>query len=100
MRQAADGTCDFAAGTLVALDAGHTYTVTINDFMMTGGDGYPNVRTSAATQDLLDQDVADYLATLPSGQVTPDDPASDPLHGSESGRGQQLPAQLALSRSG
>jgi 2',3'-cyclic-nucleotide 2'-phosphodiesterase (5'-nucleotidase family)/predicted AlkP superfamily phosphohydrolase/phosphomutase len=71
VRQAADGTCDFAAGTPVALDAGHTYTVTINDFMMTGGDGYPNVRTSAATQDLLDQDVTDYLATLPGNLVTP-----------------------------
>ena len=45
--------------------------VTINDFMMTGGDGYPNVRTTAATQDMLDQDVADYLATLPGSQVTP-----------------------------
>ena len=71
VRQAADGTCDFALGVPVALDAGHSYTVTINDFMMTGGDGYPNVRTSAATQDLLDQDVADYLATLPGSQVTP-----------------------------
>src|SRR5262249_13824641 len=38
VRQAADGTCDFAGGTPVALDAAHTYTVTINDFMMTGGD--------------------------------------------------------------
>ena len=55
-------------GVPVALDAGHSYTVTINDFMMTGGDGYPNVRTSAATQDLLDQDVADYLATLPEAR--------------------------------
>jgi 2',3'-cyclic-nucleotide 2'-phosphodiesterase (5'-nucleotidase family) len=71
VRQAADGSCDFVAGTPVALDAGHTYTVTINDFMMTGGDGYPNVRTSAATQDLLDQDVADYFATLPGNLVTP-----------------------------
>jgi 2',3'-cyclic-nucleotide 2'-phosphodiesterase (5'-nucleotidase family)/predicted AlkP superfamily phosphohydrolase/phosphomutase len=71
VRQASDGTCDFTAGTPVVLDAGHSYTLTINDFMMTGGDGYPNVRTSAATQDLLDQDVADYLATLPGSQVTP-----------------------------
>jgi 2',3'-cyclic-nucleotide 2'-phosphodiesterase (5'-nucleotidase family) len=71
VRQAADGTCDFAAGTPVVLDADHSYTVTINDFMMTGGDGYPSVRMSAATQDMLDQDVADYLATLPGTQVTP-----------------------------
>jgi 5'-nucleotidase len=69
--QNADGTCDFAGGTPVALDAGHDYTVTINDFMMTGGDGYPDSRTLGATQDLLDQDVADYLATLPDNRVTP-----------------------------
>jgi 2',3'-cyclic-nucleotide 2'-phosphodiesterase (5'-nucleotidase family) len=71
VRQAANGTCDFVAGTPVVLDAAHTYTVTINDFMMTGGDGYPDVRTSATTQDLLDQDVADYLATLPGNLVSP-----------------------------
>jgi 2',3'-cyclic-nucleotide 2'-phosphodiesterase (5'-nucleotidase family) len=71
VRQAANGTCDFATGTPVGLTAADHYTLTINDFMMTGGDGYPNVRTSAATQDLLDQDVADYMATLPGGTVTP-----------------------------
>lgn len=71
VRQGVDGACDFALGTAVVLDADHSYTVTINDFMMTGGDGYPNVRTSAATQDILDQDVADYLATLPGNLVSP-----------------------------
>jgi hypothetical protein len=78
VRQGADGTATSSGGTPVALDAGHTYTVTINDFMMTGGDGYPNVRTSAATQDLLDQDVAEYFATLPAAR-SPGDPASNPL---------------------
>jgi 2',3'-cyclic-nucleotide 2'-phosphodiesterase (5'-nucleotidase family) len=71
VRQAPNGSCDFVAGTPVGLTASDHYTLTINDFMMTGGDGYPNVRTSAATQDLLDQDVADYFATLPGSQVTP-----------------------------
>lgn len=70
VRQAANGTCDFATGTPVGLTAADHYTVTINDFMMTGGDGYPNVRTSAATQDLLDQDVADYIAAQ-GGSVSP-----------------------------
>ncbi|HKG42803.1 MAG TPA: alkaline phosphatase family protein [Gaiellaceae bacterium] len=70
VRQAADGTCDFLTGTAVGLTASDHYTVTINDFMMTGGDGYPNVRTSAATQDLLDQDVADYIAAQ-GGTVSP-----------------------------
>jgi 2',3'-cyclic-nucleotide 2'-phosphodiesterase (5'-nucleotidase family) len=71
VRQAADGTCDFVAGTVVGLTASDHYTLTINDFMMTGGDGYPNVRTTAATQDILDQDLADYIATLPGNQLTP-----------------------------
>src|SRR4029453_12078682 len=71
VRQAADGTCDFVAGTVVGLTASDHYTLTINDFMMTGGDGYPNVRTLAATQDILDQDLADYIATLPGNQLTP-----------------------------
>jgi 2',3'-cyclic-nucleotide 2'-phosphodiesterase (5'-nucleotidase family) len=71
VRQAPDGSCNFSTGTSVGLTASDHYTLTINDFMMTGGDGYPNVRTSAATQDLLDQDVADYFATLPGSQVTP-----------------------------
>jgi 2',3'-cyclic-nucleotide 2'-phosphodiesterase (5'-nucleotidase family) len=71
VRQGADGTCDFVGGTPVALDASSQYTVTINDFMMTGGDGYPDSRTLGATQDLLDQDVADYFATLPGSEVTP-----------------------------
>jgi 2',3'-cyclic-nucleotide 2'-phosphodiesterase (5'-nucleotidase family) len=69
--QNADGSCDFVAGEEVVLDASEVYTLTINDFMMTGGDGYPDSRTLGATQDLLDQDVADYLATLPDNRVTP-----------------------------
>ncbi len=71
VRQSPDGSCHLDTGTPVGLTSSDHYTLTINDFMMTGGDGYPNVRTSAATQDLLDQDVADYLATLPGQQVTP-----------------------------
>ena len=59
------------AGASVALDSAHHYTVTINDFMMTGGDGYPDSQTLGATQDLLDQDVADYLAALPGNAVAP-----------------------------
>ena len=64
--------CDFATGTPVGLTAADHYTIAINDFMLAGGDGYPDTRgPGAATQDLLDQDVADYMATLPGGQVTP-----------------------------
>ena len=71
VKQATDGTCDFVNGIVVGLTASDHYTLTINDFMMTGGDGYPNVRTTAATQDILDQDLADYIATLPGNQLTP-----------------------------
>lgn len=72
VRQAPSGVCDFATGTPVGLTAADHYTITINDFMLAGGDGYPDTRgPGAATQDLLDQDVADYIATLPGGQVTP-----------------------------
>ena len=40
VRQAADGSCTGAA---VDLTAASTYTIAENDFMATGGDGYPNV---------------------------------------------------------
>ena len=89
-------TCDFTLGVPVALDAGHSYTVTINDFMMTGGDGYPNVRTSAATQDLLDQDVADYLATLPGSQVTPTIQHRVHCFDPNPGSGNNCPVELAV----
>ncbi len=49
VRQAADGTCTGAA---VDLTAGSTYTIAENDFMASGGDGYPNfaaARDDAAT---------------------------------------------------
>jgi hypothetical protein len=36
-----------------------------------GGDGYPNVSGRAHTQDLLDQDLADYLAAQPGGVISP-----------------------------
>jgi len=71
VRQGAGGVCDFAAGTPVGLTAADHYSLTINDFMLAGGDGYPDSRgPGSATQDLLDQDVADYLDTL-GGTVSP-----------------------------
>jgi 2',3'-cyclic-nucleotide 2'-phosphodiesterase (5'-nucleotidase family) len=71
VRQGPGGVCDFAAGTPVGLTSGDTYTLAINDFMLAGGDGYPDIRgPGAATQDLLDQDVADYIDAL-GGTVSP-----------------------------
>jgi 2',3'-cyclic-nucleotide 2'-phosphodiesterase (5'-nucleotidase family) len=58
VRQAPDGTCTGAA---VDLSGSTYYSVTINDFMATGGDGYPNVLFKSTTRGIMDQDVADYI---------------------------------------
>jgi len=56
--QAADGTC---TGPAVDLTAGTTYKIAENDFMSSGGDGYPNFFSRATTQNIMDQVVADYI---------------------------------------
>lgn len=66
VRQAADGTC---SGAPVDLTAGTTYMIAENDFMSTGGDGYPNFFSRATTQDLMDQVVADYITA--SSPISP-----------------------------
>ena len=48
-------------GTPVDLTAASTYTIAENDFMATGGDGYPNVYARGTTQDIMDQVLADYI---------------------------------------
>jgi 2',3'-cyclic-nucleotide 2'-phosphodiesterase (5'-nucleotidase family)/predicted AlkP superfamily phosphohydrolase/phosphomutase len=58
VRQAADGSC---TGAPVDLTAGSTYKIAENDFMATGGDGYPNVYSRGTTQAIMDQVVADYI---------------------------------------
>jgi 2',3'-cyclic-nucleotide 2'-phosphodiesterase (5'-nucleotidase family)/predicted AlkP superfamily phosphohydrolase/phosphomutase len=58
VRQAPNGTC---TGTPVALTAASTYKIAENDFMMTGGDGYPVFTSRATTQDIMDQVTADYV---------------------------------------
>jgi 2',3'-cyclic-nucleotide 2'-phosphodiesterase (5'-nucleotidase family) len=58
IRQAADGTC---TGPAVDLGAGSSYTIAENDFMVTGGDGYPIFSSRATTRDIMDQVVADYV---------------------------------------
>ena len=58
VRQAADGSC---TGAPVDLTAGSTYKIAENDFMATGGDGYPNVYARGTTQNIMDQVVADYI---------------------------------------
>lgn len=68
VRQAADGTC---TGAPLSFSSGVSYTLATNDFTAGGGDGYPNFRSRMTTQDILDQDLADYLAALPGGLVSP-----------------------------
>jgi 2',3'-cyclic-nucleotide 2'-phosphodiesterase (5'-nucleotidase family) len=58
VRQAANGTC---TGAPVDLTAASTYKIAENDFMMTGGDGYPVFTSRATTQDIMDQVTADYI---------------------------------------
>ena len=96
VRQAADGSC---TGAPVSFSSGVNYTLTTNDFTAGGGDGYPNNRSRITTQDILDQDLADYLAAVPGGVDQPGDPAPDPLHRSEPRRGRQLPGRLAVAAS-
>ncbi|MBD0348803.1 MAG: 5'-nucleotidase C-terminal domain-containing protein [Thermoleophilia bacterium] len=59
VRADADGNC-----TAVPLDlgAGTTYSLAMNDFIVEGGDGYPNLASRATTRDLMDQATADYVA--------------------------------------
>jgi 2',3'-cyclic-nucleotide 2'-phosphodiesterase (5'-nucleotidase family) len=67
VRQAADGSCTGAA---VDLTAGSTYTLAINDFMASGGDGYPNVFAKATTRDVMDEVLAHFLEH--EGTVSPE----------------------------
>lgn len=63
--QAEDGTC---TGPAVDLTAGASYTIATNDFMATGGDGYPNFGDRMVTRNIMDNDVADWVsANTPIG---------------------------------
>ncbi len=59
VRQAADGTCTGAA---IDLTTASTYTLTTNDFVAAGGDGYPNVLARVTTRAVMDQDLSSYVA--------------------------------------
>jgi 2',3'-cyclic-nucleotide 2'-phosphodiesterase (5'-nucleotidase family)/predicted AlkP superfamily phosphohydrolase/phosphomutase len=58
VRQAADGSCTGAA---VDLTAASTYKIAENDFMASGGDGYPALTSRATTQDIMEQVLADHV---------------------------------------
>jgi len=58
VRQAAAGSC---TGPAVDLTAATTYSIAENDFMASGGDGYPIVTSRVTTRDVMDQVLADYV---------------------------------------
>jgi 2',3'-cyclic-nucleotide 2'-phosphodiesterase (5'-nucleotidase family) len=58
VRQALDGSC---TGVAIDLSAGSTYMIAENDFMASGGDGYPNFFARQTTQNIMDQVLADYI---------------------------------------
>jgi 2',3'-cyclic-nucleotide 2'-phosphodiesterase (5'-nucleotidase family) len=55
----ASGNC---TATPVDLTAATTYKIAENDFMASGGDGYPFFTPRVTTQDIMDQVLADYIA--------------------------------------
>jgi 2',3'-cyclic-nucleotide 2'-phosphodiesterase (5'-nucleotidase family) len=65
VRQAVDGSC---TGAPIDLTAASMYLIAENDFMATGGDGYPNLYARGTTQNIMDQVLADYIgANSPVG---------------------------------
>jgi len=60
VRPGSDGSCTVGT-TPIDLTAGSNYIIAENDFMSSGGDGYPNFFARATTQNIMDQVVADYI---------------------------------------
>ncbi|MGH3018207.1 MAG: alkaline phosphatase family protein [Gaiellaceae bacterium] len=69
VRQAPDGTCTGAPIDLTA--GGGPYKIAENDFMASGGDGYPNFISRATTQEIMDQVLADYIDTSTPPGISP-----------------------------
>jgi 2',3'-cyclic-nucleotide 2'-phosphodiesterase (5'-nucleotidase family) len=65
-RQAADGSC---TGPAIDLTAASSYTLTSNDFTLSGGDQYPNFTGRFVTREIMDEVVSDYVAAR--GSVDP-----------------------------
>ncbi len=58
VRQAADGSC---TGPAVDFSPAATYMIAMNDFMASGGDGYPVLISRAYTRELMDQVLEAYI---------------------------------------
>jgi 2',3'-cyclic-nucleotide 2'-phosphodiesterase (5'-nucleotidase family) len=59
VRADASGNC---TATPIDLTSASSYKIVENDFMANGGDGYPVFSSRATSQNLMDADVADYIA--------------------------------------
>jgi 2',3'-cyclic-nucleotide 2'-phosphodiesterase (5'-nucleotidase family) len=67
VHQAVDGSC---TGGAVDLTAGTSYEVAMNDFMVAGGDGYPNFFSRAVTRNVMVNDLADWITA--NSPLSPD----------------------------
>lgn len=63
VRQAADGSCTGAA---IDLTASSVYTIAENDFMVAGGDGYPNLIARSVSREIMEQVLAEYVKAAES----------------------------------
>ena len=66
VRQAPDGSC---TGASIDLTAAGSYKIAENDFMASGGDGYPVFTSRATTLDIMDQVLADHITA--SSPISP-----------------------------
>ena len=64
--QMVDGSCTGAA---VDLTVGSIYSVSSNDFMASGGDGYPDFSARMTTRELMDQVLSEYITA--NSPITP-----------------------------
>ncbi len=82
--QAADGSC---TGSVLDLTAGTTYSLTTNDFVASGGDGYPSFAARMVTRNIMANDVVDW--------VTANTPISPAIQGRITCTGVGCPAVIA-----
>lgn len=67
VRQAASGSC---TGAPVDFTAAATYSLATNDFIVAGGDGYPDFSSRSTTLGHMDQAVADFIVAAPGSSIS------------------------------
>ncbi|HKY55920.1 MAG TPA: 5'-nucleotidase C-terminal domain-containing protein, partial [Anaerolineales bacterium] len=61
VRPGPGGSCTVGTTPIDLTAAGGPYTIAMNDFIVSGGDGYPNFFSRATTRDVMDQVLADFI---------------------------------------